>query len=367
MRLAVLCLEKGGGLSHCAFELAKAAIGRAEVMCFLATQNEMLKEFEELPCVVRSFPLRRGAGSLLASLVRGHDGAGIASAIQAASPELILDAGSGPWGDVILGRFKNKIPTAQIIHDVRPHPGLRSFLEGVPRLVRGPVPDVFIALSDFSYRQLALTYPHKSRICAKLGVILPNEVDIEEVARARNKLLFFGRMTAYKGLETLLRAFAIARDVNHELQLTIAGPGRIGRLALHEIQDLGVRLENRYVAEGDVPALLSSHGVMVLPYTSATQSGAAAIALGNGMPCIATTVGALPEQILDGRNGILVPPNNPGALAAAMVEVSTNAVRARNMAKEAVRIGREVYSWDNITRILLEDLQRFLVSVKGRK
>ncbi|MCX8052310.1 MAG: glycosyltransferase, partial [Armatimonadetes bacterium] len=114
---------------------------------------------------------------------------------------------------------------------------------------------------------------------------------------------------------------------------------------------------NRYVQDSEVKNAIATHGVMVLPYTSATQSGVAAIALGNGLPCIATRVGALPEQVIDGRNGIVVPPCNADALAEAMLKIAADEELARRMADEAVRIGREEYSWQVISRRLLNDLQ----------
>ena len=104
---------------------------------------------------------------------------------------------------------------------------------------------------------------------------------------------------------------------------------------------------------------------MVLPYTSATQSAVAALALANGMPCIATSVGALPEQVIDGSNGFIVPPGDPEALARAMVTISGDAATAHRMAQESLRIGRELYSWNVIGQALLDDLIRFLAVRKA--
>jgi glycosyltransferase involved in cell wall biosynthesis len=361
MRIAILSLDRGGGCSHCAYEFAKAMAGKAEVTCFLVAQNEMLGQFEALPCRTRVFPMKRGARSLLLSMLTRHESSGIAEAIKSDSPDIVLDAGSGVWGGFVLKQLGGRIPIAQIVHDVFPHPDLRSMIDALPDWVYGPVADVFIGLSDFSYRQLARKYPHRECIRARHGIMLgAGEINLQSVADRRHKQLFFGRIHAYKGIETLVDAFPLAKQLDPKLELTIVGHGPIGTTLRRKISKLGIGLDNRYVSDDEIMQIISSHGVVVLPYTSATQSGVAAIALANGMPCIATNVGALPEQVIDGRNGLLVPPRDPEALARAMVAISSNAETARRMAEESLRLGQELYSWNTIGQDLLDALTQFL-------
>jgi glycosyltransferase involved in cell wall biosynthesis len=360
MRIAILSLDKGGGCSHCAYELAKAMAGKAEVTCFLAAQNEMLVQFQGLPCRTRLFPMKRGPRSLLMSMLTRHENSGIAEAITSYQPDLVLDAGSGVWGGLVLKQLRGRIPIAQIVHDVFPHPDLRSIIDAVPGWVYGPVADVLIGLSDFSYRQLARKYPHKKCIRIRLGIIMPaGEINLQSVADRRHRQLFFGRIHPYKGVQTLVDAFSIARKLAPRLELTIVGGGPIQASLLRRISQLRIGLDNRYVSDGEIAQILSSHGVMVLPYSSATQSAVAALAIGHGMPCVATNVGGLPEQVIHGRNGLIVPPRDPQALARAMVAISSNAETARRMAEESLRVGQELYSWNTIGQDLLDTLTQF--------
>ncbi len=365
MRIAILCLEKGGGISHCAYELAKALSEQATVTCFLAVQNNMLSEFQALPCRVHAFPLRRGPISLLMAMLAGREPSGIAQAIEADSPDIVLDAGSSGWGGVVLKSHAGRIPIAQIVHDVVPHPDLRSVIDAVPGFMQAPVADIFVGLSDFSYGVLRRRYPNKACIRSRLGILMPpGEIDPQLVAERRHRQLFFGRIYPYKGVDTLVKAFAIAKELDPRVELTVVGRGRIGRSSLRKISELGIGLDNRYIADSEIRQLLSSHGVMILPYTSATQSAVAALALANGMPCVATSVGGLPEHVIHHRNGLIVPPRDPEALAHAMVAISTTVEAARRMAEESLRIGREVYSWRTIGQDLLNDLTRFLAMRK---
>ena len=94
------------------------------------------------------------------------------------------------------------------------------------------------------------------------------------------------------------------------------------------ISDLGIdshiQIINRYVANEEVVPIFERADVLVLPYLSASQSGVARIALSNGLPVIASSVGGLSETIIDGVNGMLFTPGDSGALAARLVSYFTN-------------------------------------------
>lgn len=363
MRLGIVFLAKGGGCSHYAYELAKTMADRVDVTCYITTQNTMLSDFRSLDCRTRAFTIKRGAKSLLFSMLSGREESGIAKAILDDSQDIIIDAGSGGWGQVVQKQLGGRIPIAQVVHDVNRHPGRRAFIDSLPGLIRPSVSDVYIGLSEYSYKQLVRKYPHKKCISSKHGIILPsNNIDVDAVASRRHKQLFFGRIDPYKGLHVLVDAFGIAKNQCSAIELDIVGRGTIKPKLLQRIRGLNIGLVNRYVSDDEVGQIISSHGVMILPYTSATQSGVAAIAIGNGMPCVATSVGALPEQVQHGRNGLIVPPRDPRALAAAMVEISSTAMVAKNMTKESIRMGKETYSWQRIGSDMLADIDRFLHS-----
>lgn len=361
MRLALMFLDRASGQAHFAYAHAKVMAALVEMKCFLSAQNVLLDEFRKLPCEVEAFDWPRGQMSLFQALVTGTEPTGIAHAIDEYAPDIVLDTHSIWWSGVVDRKLGGKYPIAEVMHDVVPHPGPLAKLYNLYDVFFPSKADIVIALSEYTAGQLLAKYPRKSHITSRHGIFHPRDaVDADAVAGMRHKFLFFGRIEPYKGVDVLVQAFARAKESNPSIELDVIGSGAISPGLLRRIKELGVGLVNAYVSDEDARAALETHGVLVLPYTSATQSGVAAIALGNGLPCIASSVGGLSEQVVDGINGLVVPPGNVEALAEAMLRIAGDHDLARHMSQEAYRIGREDYSWETISMRLLDDLSAYL-------
>jgi glycosyltransferase involved in cell wall biosynthesis len=153
---------------------------------------------------------------------------------------------------------------------------------------------------------------------------------VAERARQGNpslSLLAFGAIRPYKGIDLALEAVG---RLPHDLtvRLTIAGVcwdgGRAlrARIAALGIQDR-VELREGFVSNEDAALLFSAADAAVLPYRSATQSGVVQLSFAYGVPVIATAVGGLVEAVADGVDGILCPPGNIDALAAAIERIAS--------------------------------------------
>jgi glycosyltransferase involved in cell wall biosynthesis len=161
--------------------------------------------------------------------------------------------------------------------------------------------------------------------------------------------LFFGRVESYKGLGFLLDAADLLGSRGVQVKLVIAGTGddldnHRARIAASG----GIELIDRFVDATAVPALFRRCTAVVLPYTDATQSGVAAIALANGRPTIASCVGDLPEVVVHERTGLLVPPRDAAALADAMERLVADAALREFLGAEAARHAEECLSWSRI-------------------
>jgi len=169
-------------------------------------------------------------------------------------------------------------------------------------------------------------------------------------------ILFFGFVRAYKGLGVLLDAMPeILREV--DLTLLVAGEfyedkalyeGHIARLGL----DDKVRLLDRYIPNEAVAGYFCASDLLVLPYLSATQSGITQIAYVFDLPVVATNVGGLPEVVKDGETGWLVPPNDPTALADAVVRFFREGGAERF--REGIKKEKRRFSWEGMVRAIEE-------------
>jgi len=158
-----------------------------------------------------------------------------------------------------------------------------------------------------------------------------------------------GRLERQKGLDILLRAFPTLLERHPEAWLVIVGDGP-------ERQDLEalaakLHLREQTIFTGfrrDVPALLQRFTVMAMPSHFEGLPVAPMEAYMAGVPVVATSVYGTPEVVLDGVTGLLVPPGEPGRLAAALADLLRDIPRQRAMAEAGRRLVHERFSLDTM-------------------
>ena len=139
----------------------------------------------------------------------------------------------------------------------------------------------------------------------------------------RTLFLYVGRVDRDKGLDVVVDALAeLGRD---DVQVGIAGHGGELRTLQRKVRRLG--LDGRiafggYVPDGDMPALLNSADVFVMPSEVELQSIATLEAMGTGRPVLAADAQALPELVRDGVNGYLFQPGDPQDAARCMAKLT---------------------------------------------
>ena len=111
------------------------------------------------------------------------------------------------------------------------------------------------------------------------------------------RVLCFGRLRAYKGLDLLAEALRLV-GTRPDMEVRVVEGQGPESPALANLRALpGVKVENRWVPECEVSTILSWADVVVLPYREASQSGIAPTALAAGRRVVATRVGGLSEQL----------------------------------------------------------------------
>ncbi|MEX1138011.1 MAG: glycosyltransferase [Bacteroidota bacterium] len=181
-------------------------------------------------------------------------------------------------------------------------------------------------------------------------------------ARARRKLgiphrrivLFFGYIRRYKGLDTLLEALPFLRKTLDVHLLVVGEFYHDEQIYRKLIYDLGigdnVTVVSEYVPNDRVGQYFSAADVVVLPYRSATQSGIVQIAYQFDKPVIATDVGGLSEVVRHDVTGYIVPPENPAALASAVINFYKEKSEPRFV--RAVQKEKKKYSWDTMVKAI---------------
>lgn len=160
--------------------------------------------------------------------------------------------------------------------------------------------------------------------------------------------LFFGFIRPYKGLEVLIRALPEIRQHVPDFRLIVAGEfyeprERYERLMREVGVEGAVTLVDSYIPADEVGLYFAASDVVIQPYVSATQSGVAQIAWQYERPLIVTDVGGLAEVVPEGEAGLVIPPEDPAALAAATIRFFRDNLADRFT--EGARRQKERFGW----------------------
>ncbi len=169
--------------------------------------------------------------------------------------------------------------------------------------------------------------------------------------------LLFGSLSEYKGIGVLLEALRAIPPAQRPLALIAGMPMAGVRPVAWEAQarrlgiEAWVRWDRRYVPLGEIAWYFRRADFVVLPYRAASQSGVAHLALTFGRPLIVTQVGGLPELIAG--NGLVVPPDDPAALARALAQLAGDPAARAVMGGCAARLAATRHDWDAIAATVL--------------
>jgi glycosyltransferase involved in cell wall biosynthesis len=198
------------------------------------------------------------------------------------------------------------------IHDIHSHSGEKTrynFAERLNRfIIKSRFPLVVQNYSDYKY--LIKKY---SNISEKFYFIPFGILDIYNEFKSKNTdiissdVLFFGRISPYKGIEYLIEAIKKLKTEGVTLNTIIAGPGYV-YFQTEDLGKFGIKLINRYIKNEELVSLIENTKVVVCPYRDATQSGVVMTAFSFNKPVVASDVGSFSEVIKDGTTGFLVPP-----------------------------------------------------------
>lgn len=238
---------------------------------------------------------------------------------------------------------RRKAAVIHTLHDLDPHHGVRypALIRAWNRLIIASGCHLLVHGRRYRDQLIAQGVPAERITCTPLlhGFLSaahdwPPGKKGECKAERKVSVLFFGRVEAYKGADTLLEAWrrmvqADGVRYDHDARLIIAGPVAQG-VMLPSLPP-GVELRDRRIMDDEAEALFRGADLLVLPYRDATQSALVAAAYAYGIPVIVTATGALPEYVAAGETGWIVPPGNAEALATALQDALSDEQRRQTL------------------------------------
>jgi glycosyltransferase involved in cell wall biosynthesis len=148
------------------------------------------------------------------------------------------------------------------------------------------------------------------------------------------------------GLEYLIRSAPIVLKRRNDVAYIIAGDGPLRPHLINLARTLGVEkhiIFTGYIPRDQLPHYYAASDVVVVPSLQEGWGLVATEAMATGKPVIGTKVGGIPDQIIDGYNGFLVPPRDPEAIARKILELLENPEKAKEMGKKARQLAEEKF------------------------
>jgi glycosyltransferase involved in cell wall biosynthesis len=243
------------------------------------------------------------------------------------------------------------VPAVVVVHDADAHPGdvmpLLMILQR--RLTRRA--DAVVALSEHVAARLLeqqLVDPARLLVVSHPPFMFGPMPPPPRAHGGALRLLCFGRLLPYKGLDLLASALRLLGNRRGwEVRVVGSGPESAELAALRALP--GVTVENRWVPEDEVGALIGWADVLVLPYKEASQSGVAPAAIAAGRLVVSTRVGGLIEQLRNEKLATLCDPD-----AASLASVLRNLLDAAPTEPPGTVPADPGLAWRDVAQQLLE-------------
>ena len=247
--------------------------------------------------------------------------------------------------------------------------------------------DLVLGCSDHVARRIRARFPSAAtRVETRL-----DGVDVDRfqpvVDPPPRKLLFTGRVAPDKGVHVLCDAFRELRVRFPDVELELVGPEALvpremqvalsndplvraldvfyGRSYVEELrqrlgEDAGAVRISGLVPADRMPERYATATIAVLPSFEEAFGLPIVEAMATGLPVVATRVGGIPDIVVDGRTGLLVPPGDARELAAALGRLLDDPALARQLGIAGRERVVELYSWDVLAERTLELYRRLL-------
>jgi len=214
--------------------------------------------------------------------------------------------------------------------------------------------------------KLAPEISHKISVIP-FGVNVPES--ISPLPPTPPRLCFIKAHSRKYGPDVLLKAMAQVVRTIPSIELSVAGEGELTPVLRRMTTDLHLSRNVRFVGFVDnrnIYDFIRQHHIMVMPSVMESESfGVAVLEAGAcGRAVIASEVGGVPEVLVDGRTGLLVPPGDVDSLARAIQQLATDDELCRKMGRDGYEFVKDTYDWGNSVDAMTELYLRLIHETK---
>jgi glycosyltransferase involved in cell wall biosynthesis len=315
MRVLVWQWGRFGGAPRFAGALARA-VGEQPgtvVLLSMSSSAELLRSADPPPCDLPVATYGGRVSFLLRAVTAPFAVRNLMRRIEALRPGLAVCAQPGMLDLLMAAALRRlRIPFVVLVHDADLHPGdgwpLQMRLQQALCRRAAAVGALTAHVGERLKEQGLAGTPERPLLLLSHPPVAFDVPPRPTGADGTLRLLSFGRLLPYKGLDLLADALSrLGPRPGLAVRVVGSGPESAPLAALRTLP--WVTVENRWVPEDEVGALLGWSDALVLPYREASQSGVAAAAIAAGRRVLATRVGGLEEQLSDAPGAILCEPD----------------------------------------------------------
>lgn len=243
------------------------------------------------------------------------------------------------------------------VHDPFPHSGQDTFIVRLRRKAAFHFVNKLIILNKKQRQEFINFYKLDERqvVDSKLSTYTYLQTVIpDESILNKDYILFFGKISRYKGLNYLLPAMLKIHEKYPNIHLVVAGKGELDASPYEKLNYIDIR--NRFIKESELVTLIKNSKFVICPYTDATQSGVIMSAFAFNKPVLATRVGGLPEMVKEGVYGLLVKEKDVDALAEGIASMLSDKQRLTDFANNIFHdYSTGELSWKHIAQNLVKE------------
>jgi glycosyltransferase involved in cell wall biosynthesis len=241
------------------------------------------------------------------------------------------------------------------VHDPIAHTGEKNRRRDFVRKLFYARVKKIIAFSTYSSKTFKENYSIESHTLSLVPYSFYAKYHQEKSLQS-NYILFFGRISAYKGIEDLIKAYAEIRKEGDVENLIIAGKEVYGyKLPKDLLETEGVVYLNKFIENEELATLINGAKFIICPYKDATQSGVVMTAFAFGKKVITSKVGGLYEPINE-NNGLVYEKDDINGLKNAILKLLSEGTDSNSF--EVSKENKTEYNVNKLIKIYEDNVRK---------